>query len=796
MSVPMFRFRSLQARIVVVFLLLLLTVQVAGYALIEGAITDNARRYARDELAVGERVLQRLLAQSAQRLGRDAETLAGDFALREALATRDHAAIAAILRRSPVPAGSEFAVVVGSGGRAYGEVTSPRARPVPGPVGEQVARAVRGDREPTVGVIGGNAYQLVAAPVRPAAPMGWVVIGVRLDDHLVGDLAALTGLDASLATWDDEQGWRLLASTRPAAERAAVPAALSAAFAQQPGDAFVGGARPAESLAVVLGGGASVAVAAVLQRSLDAATGPFRGLQATLLVLTLVSLAVSAIGSVLMARRITGPLGTLVDAARKVEQGDYAHRAAVDPGDEIGELAAAFNHMCEAIAARERRISELAYNDPLTGLPNRALFNDRIGQAVSAAQRGHGQLAVLTMDLDRFKHVNDTLGHHIGDLLLREVAYRLHHALQRRTDTVARLGGDEFAVLLPTEGVEGGKLVARKIVEVLSEPLTIEGHLVDVGASTGIAAFPEHGTDADTLMRRADVAMYSAKRAGTGFEVYDVRHDQGTPGRLSLLGELRRAVEHDELTILYQPRIALAARSPGAAEALVRWSHPERGLLLPESFVPFAEQTGYIKAVTRWVLDGVFRQCAAWRLRGFEPRVSVNISARDLHNPDFPRSLAELAAAHKVRPDTIALEVTESAVMEDPAHALAILERLHEMGVRLAIDDFGTGYSSLAYLKRLPVDELKIDKSFVMGLVHDSDDAAIVRATIDLAHHMGLTVTAEGVEDRHVLETLRRLGCDHAQGIHVSRPLPADALERWSHQAAEPRPDPAQVLLH
>jgi diguanylate cyclase (GGDEF)-like protein len=613
--------------------------------------------------------------------------------------------------------------------------------------------------------------------------MGWVVLGLRLDGRVVQDLAALTSLDVSLATRAGAEAWRLLASTRPAEEQ---PALLEVSGAD----------RATERLTLVLGGSDGTEVAAVLQRSLDAAAAPFRGLQTTLLALTIIGLALSAIGSVLMARRITGPLGALVQAARKVEEGDYAHRAAVAPGDEIGELAAAFNHMCDGIAAREHRISELAYNDPLTGLPNRALFNDRIGQAVSAAQRNAGQLAVLTMDLDRFKHVNDSLGHHMGDLVLREVAFRLHQLLQRRTDTVARLGGDEFAVLLPTEGVEGAKLVARKIVEVLAEALTIEGHLVDVGASIGIAGYPEHGEDADTLMRCADVAMYSAKRGGTGFEVYDSRHDQSTPGRVSLLGELRHAVEHDELVLLYQPKIGLAARAATAAEALVRWNHPERGRLLPESFVPFAEQTGYIKAVTRWVLDHALRQCAEWRSRGLELQVSVNISARDLHNPDFPRTLAELAAAHALRPEQLALEVTESAVMEDPAHALAILERLHAMGVRLAIDDFGTGYSSLAYLKRLPVDELKIDKSFVIGLVRDADDAAIVRATIDLAHHMGLTVTAEGVEDRHVLETLRRLGCDHAQGLYVGRPLTAPEFERWCRLAPESRPDPAGILLH
>jgi diguanylate cyclase (GGDEF)-like protein len=796
MNLPALRFRSLQARIVVVFLVLLLTVQVAGYAFIHGAITDNARRHAQDELAVGERVFNRLLAQSNLRLTQTAQALAGDFALREAVATGDRAAIAAILRRHPERAGADLAMLVGTNGRLLADASAVRGRVVPDPVARYVARAARGERAPGIGIISDAAYQLVAAPVRPAAPMGWVVIGLRLDERVIKDLAGLTSLDMSLAGWEGATGWRLLASTRSADEFPALLAALSAVpYAGQ--GAMLTGDPDFESQVFPLGTNDGAGVAAVLQSSLEQATAPFKDLQASLLALTLVGLVLATIGSVVMARRITRPLGALVAAARKMEEGDYEDRVTVDDNeDEVGELASAFNLMCDGIATREARISELAYADPLTGLPNRALFNDRIGQAVRAAERGKGQLAVLTMDLDRFKHVNDTLGHHMGDLLLREVAYRLHRALQRRTDTVARLGGDEFAVLLPTEGVDGAKLVARKIVEVLSEPLTIEGHLVDVGASTGIAVYPEHGEDADTLMRRADVAMYSAKRAGTGFEIYDSRHDQNTPARLSLLGELRHAVEHDQLGLLFQPRINLGARTASSAEALVRWHHPERGIVLPERFVPFAEQTGYIKAVTRWVLNSVFRQCAAWHACGIDLRISVNISARDLHTPDFPRSLAELAGAHGMKPDAISLEVTESAVMEDPAHALEILERLHAMDVRLAIDDFGTGYSSLAYLKRLPVDELKIDKSFVMGLVRDRDDAAIVRATIDLAHHMGLTVTAEGVEEASVLETLRRLGCDQAQGNFISPPLPAAALERWIRQEPAPRADAVGVLLH
>jgi diguanylate cyclase (GGDEF)-like protein len=796
MSFPPLRLRSLRARIVVLFLLLLLTVQVAGYTFIQNAITANAQRHAQGELAVGERVFQRFLAQNGQRLAQAGLALAGDFALREAVATRDRTAIATILRRHPDRAIADLAVLVGPDGRLIGESLPARGQP-PALISRQAARAARGEDAPAIGIIDGRVYQVVAVPVRQFAPLAWVVVGLRLDERVVEDLAALTSLDVSMVAREGADTWQAVASTRPADRQAMLLAALPSAGTAAAGRAFAAAGRESETLVFPIGIQDDATVVAALQRSLDAATAPFRDLQAALLALTLAGLVLSAVGSVVMARRITGPLGALVDAARKVEEGNYQHRVSVSGDDEVGALASAFNRMCDGIAAREQRISELAYADPLTGLPNRALFNDRIAQAVNAAQRGNAQLAVLTLDLDRFKHVNDTLGHHMGDLLLREVAHRLHRALHRRTDTVARLGGDEFALLLPTEGLDGARLVARKIVEVLSEPLTLEGHLVDVGASMGIAVYPEHGDDVDTLMRRADVAMYSAKRAGSGFEVYHARFDPDTPARLSLLGELRHAVEHNQLTLRYQPKISLRGEDTGAAEALLRWEHPERGLVQPESFVPFAEQTGYIKTVTRWVLGSVFRQCAVWRERGLDLRVSINISARDLHNPDFPRSLMELASAHRLKPELVSLEVTESAVMEDPSHAREILERLHAIGVRLSIDDFGTGYSSLAYLKRLPVHELKIDKSFVIGLVRDPNDAAIVRATIDLAHHMGLTVTAEGVEDGAVLQTLRQLGCDRAQGNYISPPLTEAELARWWCRKDRAWPaDAAMTLLH
>jgi predicted signal transduction protein with EAL and GGDEF domain len=374
--------------------------------------------------------------------------------------------------------------------------------------------------------------------------------------------------------------------------------------------------------------------------------------------------------------------------------------------------------------------------------------------------------------------VNDTLGHPIGDQLLCVVAMRLRNAL-RSTDLVARLGGDEFAVLLPGDSNEGAQRVAAHLVKTLEEPITIEGQLVDVGASIGIVSYPLHGDDMNVLMRRADIAMYVAKRTNTGFSIYDEKHDHNSAERLSLMSELRQAVEHDQLMLHYQPKLDLSTGSVKYVEALVRWEHPTRGFIPPDQFIPFAEQTGYIKAISQWVADKAIGQCAAWRAAGIDLAVSVNVSARDLIQSTLPDTFTALLKKHGVPPELVWIEITESAIMDDPNHAIETLDRLHALGIRLAVDDFGTGYSSLSYLKRMPVDELKIDKSFVMGMTQHKDDETIVRSTIDLAHNMGLKVVAEGVENEDVLARLRDLRCDLVQGYHLSRPLPPARLEAW-----------------
>jgi diguanylate cyclase (GGDEF)-like protein len=436
------------------------------------------------------------------------------------------------------------------------------------------------------------------------------------------------------------------------------------------------------------------------------------------------------------------------------------------------------------VVSYRRRLVRQALHDPLTGLPNRELFADRVGQAIRIADRELRPAALLLLDLDRFKDVNDTLGHHHGDQLLCEVGQRLSGTL-RESDTVARLGGDEFAVLLPGVTAEGASAVAEKLRARLHQhqPLIVDGVVLDLDASIGIALYPDHGGDPAELLQHADVAMYAAKQTHAGFVVYDPAVDQHSPRRLALLGGLRRALERDELVIHYQPKADLNSGQVLGVEALVRWQHPDHGLLSPGEFIPLAERTGLIHPLTRWVLDAALRQAAEWQRTGHHLSTAVNISTRCLLDPALPDQIAGQLAAWQVPASSLVLEVTESAVMADPTRALDVLARLHALGVSLAVDDFGTGYSSMAYLKELPVDELKIDRSFVSQMATSPSDATIVRSTIDLGHNLGLRVVAEGVETQDAWEKLAALGCDTAQGYLLSRPMPASDLERWLRHA-------------
>ncbi len=452
-----------------------------------------------------------------------------------------------------------------------------------------------------------------------------------------------------------------------------------------------------------------------------------------------------------------------------------------------------------AEGARDRAEKELkrqaqvnrhqALHDSLTGLPNRTLFHDRLRLALAEAAHTGGQLAVLMMDLDRFKEINDTLGHASGDCFLQEVGRRVL-AVLRPGDSIARLGGDEFGLLVPGASVASAVALVGRIRDAVGRPCALDDLTVSVDASLGVAFFPDHGTDADQLLRRADVALYAAKEADSGSSIYRVDDDRHEPMRLSLVSELRRAIDEGELELHYQPKVELRNGQVVGVEALVRWRHPERGLVPPDDFIPLAQSTGLIKPLTLSVIDEALRQCQAWCAEGHALPIAVNVSPRSLIDLDFPDDVIGLLAKWDVAPFMLELELTESAMVADPIGAAAVLQRLSDIGMRLAVDDFGTGYSSLAYLTRLPIDEIKIDRSFVKSMSHSPNDAVIVRSTIDLGRNLGLEVVAEGVEDLETWMALAELGCDVAQGYYMSRPMPAVELTGWLGELPAPSQPP------
>ncbi|MBV8718094.1 MAG: EAL domain-containing protein [Chloroflexi bacterium] len=442
-------------------------------------------------------------------------------------------------------------------------------------------------------------------------------------------------------------------------------------------------------------------------------------------------------------------------------------------------LRAVLSDQDERVRA-EAALRHQALHDPLTGLSNRALLLERLAERIAS---NTPKSAVLLLDLNRFKDVNDTLGHHHGDVLLQFVANRIRGALDPSA-TVARLGGDEFAVLLSDADAEAAQATADTLLQALDIPLQLADHDVEISASIGIALVPEHGRDPITLLRHADAAMYAAKAAGGGHRVYHADLDRDTSDRLTLIADLRHAIERDELRLHYQPRLDMRTNQVVGVEALVRWQHPTRGLVPPDAFISLAEQTGLIKPLTLWVLRTAVAQIADWRRGGMSLAVAVNLSMRNLQDPGLVGAVAALLDETPLVRGLLEVEVTESAAMSDAKQALETLRCLQAMGLTIAIDDFGTGYSSLAYLKRLPVTQIKIDRGFVRDMATSIDDAAVVRAIIDLGHSLGRRIVAEGVEDERTWDLLVRSGCDEAQGYYMSRPLPAADLMTWLRTSA------------
>ena len=776
----------LDVRIVSLFLALLLLVQMASLLTIRRSIERQARVQVGVELHNGENVLHRLLAQTEQQLTDGARLLAADYGFRSAIASKDQPTILDALDNQGRRIGAH-AAVFSDAHNAIVASTFADAAVISPLVQDNLRAPPAGSRDARVRVLDGAPFQLVTVPVRAPQLIGHVSIGFPLTADLLRDLESLSPLKMALVSRPlGQERWALL----PLGERRPGLQPLVAGLNDD--DLQYGLAWDGEDYSahlVPLARNATHEVAALLMRSVDEAVAPYRSLQVTLLGITLLGLGVFGAGSLVTARRITGPIKLLSASAERLGAGDYDTPVTVASRDEVRDLARSFELMRQGMQQRDAQIRRLAYWDPLTGLPNREQLRDLLRDRLAQGQRRGSPVSVLMLDLDRFKYVNDVLGHAFGDRVLRQIALRLTGDAVRDGDIVARLSGDEFAVVMPEADTGLATQIARRVRQALEQPLVLDDQTVDVGASVGVATAPAHGDDADMLLSRAEVAMYAAKERQSGVTVYDPALDTDSAESLSLLSELRTAVDHDQLRLFLQPKVALASGVVLGAEALVRWQHPTRGMVAPMRFIPFAEQTGFIRVLTGWMIERCAARSSALRAQGLHLKFAINLSTRDLLDQDLPGKLEKLLARDRMDPRALCMEITESAIMDDPQRALQTLHRLHGMGLRLSIDDFGTGYSSLAYLKRLPLHELKIDKSFVMAMERDRADLKIVRSTIDLAHNLGLSVVAEGVENEQSWGLLRAMRCDEAQGYFIARPMPEADFAPWLASFQSPSGD-------
>jgi diguanylate cyclase (GGDEF)-like protein len=696
--------------------------------------------------------------------------IASDFPFRAVVTAGDEATIRSVLRNHAGRVKASVAAVLNLDGTVKVGATVDD-RPVPAFPAEQFAAIEDGTRH-SVMDIGGIPYQTVTVPVKAPDTRGYVMFGFAIDYSLATQLKDLTGLDVSFLSSSGIEP-RVLTSTLPTEVRRSALAGLDAqrTDAQRTGtgaDAHVSLVRPFTE--------DSNSVYVVMQLSQSVAAASYRRVRNFLYAITGLSLLLAISGSFWLAKTVTRPVHDLAEAARRMREGVYNEPINIRTTDEFGELAGSFNAMQEAIADRERRIVHQAHHDSLSGLPNREAVVAHLRDAIER----HDKLAVVSLGLDRINGIVSSLGHRAGDEVVKLAAAALRSRL-RDMDVLGHLSAHEFVVGLPGRDAREAVEWIEFQADALRAGVRVSNANISLQATGGVACYPEHSEDAAELCRRASSARSEALARHQTAAVYRLGQDDRSLQQIRIVGDFPRALREGELRLYMQPKLDLTTGEIYGAEALVRWQHHELGLLYPDAFISAVEQAGSIAHLTRWVLREAIGRCAAWRNQGVILGVAVNISVDDLTDEYLPYFLLELMQKHHLAPHMLTLEVTESAIMHNVQKSLAVVNCIHELGFRLAIDDFGTGHSALSQLKRLPVDELKIDKSFVTR-TDDAKDDAILRATIDLAHQLGLTIVAEGVEDDATMQRLKAMGCEHAQGYGIGKPMPQEQIMSWLTQ--------------
>jgi diguanylate cyclase len=788
-------FKSLRNQIIFVFLTLILGIQLVGLIPIGISINTNARKSVTQQLNVGETIFMNILEQNTNSLIQGAKILAADYGFRESVATNDNATIISALHNHQSRINADIAIFYSVSTHntiVSGKVSEQDAITV----SEKLIKAYVNDtNQLDFEIFNQQPYQLVAVPVKAPLTIGWVVMGFKIDNSLARKLNTISNLQVTFIQKSPNNQWKSTATTLSLTQSDAVVNSISRNFNNKLKNLEINIGDEVFASRVLTMHQSNNKLLVVLQRSLSEATSEYQLLKINLFILIILGLGIFTIVTIYIARYITLPIIALSETAKQLELGNYEIEATTNRRDEIGRLSKAFSAMREAIALRERKVEQLAFWDEVTGLPNRAAFTKHLIQAIDTHQKSTLPLTVIVLNLNRFKQINKILGRQFADQLLKQVALNLQTSVRQSTDFVARLGADEFAILLTNTSLATALAVVNKLIRPFESALKINAQSIDVSAAIGIAAYPDHGKTYEHLMINAETALQICKSKKSNSAVYDPSYDLDTENNLTLASELKAAIENNQLALYLQPKINIQNQNAYAAEALIRWAHPEKGLIFPDQFIPFAEQTGIIPKITLWMLNEACRVHAMLKQEQIELTIAVNIAIQDLIDQNLPEKIAALFKQHQVTAEAISLEVTESSIMDDPERAEATLHQLSEMGIKIAIDDFGTGYSSLSYLKRLPVNKLKIDKSFVMNMEKNDSDKSIVRSTIDLAHNLNLKVVAEGIENQAAWDLLEKMGCDYGQGYFMGKPMPvnqyADWLKQWQNNTQANKKQPS-----
>ncbi|ALD97464.1 bifunctional diguanylate cyclase/phosphodiesterase [Pseudomonas syringae] len=766
---------SFQARIAGVLIVLLLIVVSAVYLAVKVATGEAVRTQAQAQLEVGSRVFERLIDLRGKRLRDTVQLVAADFGFRDAVASSDASTIRSVLLNHGKRINASDMFLLGMDGVVIAS-TVPKVPEGSRFVYDQALRnAKRAGQSVLIVPGGGDPHLLVESTVLAPLPIGRVVMGFTIDSGIAEELRSLSGLEVSFLTVEDGKNGELI-STQPEALHAGLIELMRSSsegqmlLTEQSNLNFLSQTLMLANTSI----GGDGQVIALLQSPLDKAYQAFAPLNEKIFWISMAALVASLIGTLALARSVSLPVQALATAAKRIGDGDYKTPVTLVRSDELGMLADAINTMQQGIAVREGQLAHNALHDNLTGLPNRALVMERLGSSI-AAERA---LALLSLSIENLATIGESVSVEGVEQLLRHVGQRLQGNL-RAGDTVARLGTNEFLLLLDNTSSAGAVGMADALQRLLSEPQRIDNHELELECCIGITVYPEHGDSAQELLNRAAIARKDAAFIPGRLQIYQDGRDLAHQRQITLIRDLRKAAQNGEFTLHYQPKLDIRQGYVRQAEALLRWAHPQFGNVSPAEFIVLAERTGSIYLLTNWVIEEAIRQLAEWRQRGLVLQVSVNISADDLLGDDLVGYVMKLLKQYALPAEQLVFEITESAVMSEPEKALIVLHRLRDCGISLSVDDFGTGYSSLAHLKRLPVQELKIDQSFVRNLDETSEDAVIVRSTIEMSHNLGLKVVAEGVEYQHSLDLLRRWHCDTAQGYLISRPLTASAFEAW-----------------